>query len=555
MSAKTKKLIKPQKVITVQTSPVPAKRSIDFYLWGTALIIVCISLIRLRLINVPLERDEGEYAYMGKLVLNSLLPYKDAYNMKLPGTYFMYALIMSIFGKTTAGIHTGFLVMNAATMFVLFVAFRKLYSSSIAFFASCAYGLMALSGSVLGFAAHATHFVSFFVAMAIFFLAKFYQAQSMLFSFLTGLMFGLSFLMKQQAIFFLAFGGLAVLLPSLLKKPIPFATIARQGGVYSFGAVLPYLLVLLLFKSTGAFNKFWFWTIQYAGKYASGLSFTQGQHTFRASFDPMWKEFGFLWLLFFAGLGLVFLTRFSLKQKLIATGFAFFAFLTVCPGFYFRQHYFVSFLPAIGLLAAIGVSSIASFLAPVIKVKNLSFLLPVLFVLCFIAVLAKGSDYYFQSAPEEISKRYYGSNPFVESVEVADFIEQNSIPLDKVAVLGSEPQIYFYSDRLAATGYLYTYPLVENHSYNKQMQEEMIAEVEKVKPKFIVYCNVEFSWLYHAGAPRLIYEWAEQYLKQHYDVVGVADEISSEQTIYKWNEEAKTYIPAGSDFLKVYKRK
>src|SRR4029079_18701238 len=142
-----------------------------------------------------------------------------AYNMKLPGTYFMYALIMGVFGKTIAGIHTGFLLMNAATMLIFFFAFRKLYNSSIAFFASSVYGLMALSGSVLGFAAHATHFVSLFVALALFFLSKFSSKPTILFAFLTGLMFGLSFLMKQQAVFFLVFGGLALLLPFVLRKP------------------------------------------------------------------------------------------------------------------------------------------------------------------------------------------------------------------------------------------------------------------------------------------------------------------------------------------------
>jgi hypothetical protein len=170
-------------------------------------------------------------------------------------------------------------------------------------------------------------------------------------------------------------------------------------------------------------------------------------------------------------------------------------------------------------------------------------------------VLLKNKEYYLQAAPDEIPPMFYSTNPFVQSVEIGDFIKQNTSSSDKIAVIGSEPEIYFYADRFSATGYLYTFGLVENHSYNKLMQQEMIAEIEKAKPKFIVYSNIQFSWLYHPGAPRHIYEWADEYTSRYYEVAGVVDEISPDQTIYKWNEEARNYTPASTDFLKVYKRK
>ena len=66
--------------------------------------------IRIRLLGIPLERDEGEYAYSGQLMLQGIPPYKLAYNMKFPGTYAAYAAIMAIFGQTIAGIHFGLLL-------------------------------------------------------------------------------------------------------------------------------------------------------------------------------------------------------------------------------------------------------------------------------------------------------------------------------------------------------------------------------------------------------------------------------------------------------------
>ena len=70
--------------------------------WCTLAIIVfgVILAIRIGLLGIPLERDEGEYAYAGQLMLQGIPPYKLAYSMKFPGTYAAYALIMSIFGQT-----------------------------------------------------------------------------------------------------------------------------------------------------------------------------------------------------------------------------------------------------------------------------------------------------------------------------------------------------------------------------------------------------------------------------------------------------------------------
>jgi hypothetical protein len=38
-----------------------------------------------------LERDEGEYAYAGQLMLQGIPPYQLAYTMKLPGPFAAYA--------------------------------------------------------------------------------------------------------------------------------------------------------------------------------------------------------------------------------------------------------------------------------------------------------------------------------------------------------------------------------------------------------------------------------------------------------------------------------
>src|ERR1700722_5782267 len=88
--------------------------------WMTVLTLAIVFAARLRLLNYPLERDEGEYAYAGQLMLQGIPPYELAYNMKFPGTYAAYALIMALFGQTIAGIHFGLACMTTLTAIMLY---------------------------------------------------------------------------------------------------------------------------------------------------------------------------------------------------------------------------------------------------------------------------------------------------------------------------------------------------------------------------------------------------------------------------------------------------
>lgn len=74
---------------------------------------------------MPYEQDEGEYAYMGQLIPQGIPPYAEAYNMKMPGIYAAYVLLLAVLGQTHTGIHFGLLVMNTASIVLLFFLGRN----------------------------------------------------------------------------------------------------------------------------------------------------------------------------------------------------------------------------------------------------------------------------------------------------------------------------------------------------------------------------------------------------------------------------------------------
>ena len=56
---------------------------------------------------------------MGQLILQGIPPYGEAYNMKFPGTYLMYAFIMAIFGQTVQGIHIGLMIAPLSDLVIM----------------------------------------------------------------------------------------------------------------------------------------------------------------------------------------------------------------------------------------------------------------------------------------------------------------------------------------------------------------------------------------------------------------------------------------------------
>src|SRR2546429_1019296 len=109
------------------------------------LVLLLFAGIRWRLREMPLERDEGEYAYAGQLILQGIPPYELAYNMKLPGTYLAYAAILRVFGETPAGIHIGLLFANGCATLLMFFLGRRLYGDLACAVAAASYALLSTS--------------------------------------------------------------------------------------------------------------------------------------------------------------------------------------------------------------------------------------------------------------------------------------------------------------------------------------------------------------------------------------------------------------------------
>ena len=499
-----------------------------------AVAIGLILLIRICLLAIPLERDEGEYAYAGQLMLQGVPPYQLAYNMKFPGVYAAYALIIWIFGQSTIGVHVGLLIVNIASIVIVFLIARRLISSTAGIAAAASYSILSASSSVLGLAAHATHFVMLPVLAGTLVLLKPVLQKKMVF--VSGTLFGIGFLMKQPAIFFMCFGAIYLLFRDWRSK-LGLNQVLLRNALFIAASALPLAAASFWLWQAGVLAQFWFWTVLYAQEYARLYPISQVIQIF---FREIGSVIGFGWPLWaLAAMGLI-ATLFDKTIRHAAffiLTFLVFSGLALCSGFYFRPHYFIFVLPAICFLVGAIVASASNFCSQLARPLRL---LPfAIFGAATSFALFAEREIFLLQRSSDAARTIYGANPFSEAVRVAEYLREHTNPTDTIAVLGSEPEIYFYAHRHSATGYIYTYCLMEPQRFARRMQREMIREVEAARPKYLVLVAVEESWLRWPNSEVEILEWIDRYTAANFRLDGLVNIVSPARTDY--------YLPLSID--------
>jgi hypothetical protein len=492
---------------------------------------------------------------MGQLMLKGIPLYLDAYTMKLPGVSTVYALFMMFLGQTIAGIHLGLLIVNGICIFLTYLLACRLIGREAAIIAAASYAVLSLSYSVLGVFAHATHFVVVFSLLGFVLLFRYIDRGHKVTLFLSALCFGSAFIMKQHAALLASFAFLYLAWRSWRNFNSSKYRLMVGCAIFLSGMIVPYSLIILYVFIAGALNEFWFWTVQYAREYVSEITLAQGWDYFCHNFEAMAVSQLPFWLM--AGVGGFFLCtkRTSDADKVFIFGFFLFSLLAVCPGWYFRPHYFVMLLPAVALMAG-AVAHPSGYLFSSIKSVTIQHLiLTILLIIAAVYACYREKDYYFFHTPRQVSRAIYALSPFPEALLVARYIKDHTSLNDRIAILGSEPEIFFYADRLSATKHIYMYGLMENQRYATEMQQEIIRDIQMTKPKYLVIVNVVSSWVSSTVNSGTLVDWAERYAAEYYDVVGVIDIFDYDTTDYHWDEGAKGYKPIADDFLTVLKRK
>jgi 4-amino-4-deoxy-L-arabinose transferase-like glycosyltransferase len=473
------------------------------------IVAIFVIYVRIRFADMAMERDEGEYAYAGSQILRGPFPFKDFYNMKLPGVYYCYALIMGLFGKTVLAIRLGVLFLNLMTAYFIIKLGQRWINEQAGWLAGAFYLFLSVSFSVQGIIANCEHFVLFFIVLTLWLFSKEW-------CFMAGFCAALAIFMKQQAailLFFALIYAFYILISKRKETPVLW-----QLTLSSLGFILPFAVFMTAVWRKGVFDSFQFFVIDYAQAYV-GIN---KPHTDFGSLYAIMQESEALWwagkisliLALFWGIFNKYLTFKTSLNPLFLVLFLAFSYAAVLPGWYYRPHYHQYIFPAAALLMAYGWSCFASFSENYIFKAVYASLL----VISLGLAIHTKKDFYFQYSHTDVLNTLYPVERFQELRDLGTVLNKNSLKTDTIGMMGHEPELFFYADRVSASGYLYSYPFIEHQPYNLKMATQYANDIKTTKPKWFIDCFYWFTWEWFDSRPPL--EDTYNFIKKNYYLRG-----------------------------------
>jgi len=526
--------------------------------WLPYVILILLSLliyiIRSKFIDLPLERDEGDYTYIGRLLLEGKVPYKDFYEQKPPGLFYSYACIEALFGRTVAGIKMGFILINILTCWLMYYLGSEIMGRFAGIATAVAFAFISTNPHIMGMAMQSEHIMALYVAAGAWMLARGLFRKNSINFLLSGVFFMLSATIKQNGIAFIGFGGFMITLTLLVRKWNIQGITWKALLFYILGVILPFLCILIVAKAGGWWDEMIFWIYTYPKEsYVSKLTFERGIGLFEGTLKRFNLYHYVFTVLCVLGLIATWLQKFQPVWKIWITLFFVTGWVAIAPGWRFYGHYWIYWVPAVSLCVGVFFYFLRNM--PWGPLKNKGLILSTIF-LCIIIIVhfSNNSNYYLTPELKKLSREVYGTNPFIEAQGVSEYISQHAKPGDKLVVFGSEPEIFTYTGLECPTRHFYTSFVLGGNKRDTEWQNEMRKEISEAKPRWIVYVKHPISWFVQPNTDQSIIQWAWDYAHDNYLLKGMADQLSGEAVHYAFDGEAGSYIPQGQYGMYIFER-
>jgi 4-amino-4-deoxy-L-arabinose transferase-like glycosyltransferase len=225
-------------------------------------------LLRYPVASVPLERDEGEYAYMAQRWVQGEVPYKDTFNQKPPAIFAIYVLFLTCVGNSPAAIHWGMQIYTLGTLALVYWLGKKLFSDTAGLVAASFSAFMTSAPCVLGQSANTEMAMLLPLTAGLAATLRAVEGASARWSFLAGVCAVAALLCKQVAL-------LPVALYPYLMATEAGAGRLRMLGALVLGGVTFLALVLGYFVWNDAWCDFYDCVIGHNLSYAGGVPLAQ----------------------------------------------------------------------------------------------------------------------------------------------------------------------------------------------------------------------------------------------------------------------------------------
>jgi hypothetical protein len=464
--------------------------------------------IRAPLMDLPLERDEGGYAYIAWRMTLGEMPYLDWFDQKPPGVHAVYRLAVSFADNVVVAIRALAAVFSAVSSIALFYLVRALLGTGAGLMSALLLAFLLADPMIQGSIANTELFMlpGIIIATLLVLRAMDSAKTPIVTSLAAGIAIGIAIAFKQVAVlnvpFFLLAFGLRVRGPDRWRRLIVFTTWMGLGVALVWGPILAWL------QLRGALGAAIDATFLHNLSYAGALPLSRRFELLIAYGTPMLPSQGVAWAL--AVVGLVGLAcRRDRFAALFLGGWAIANAAGVSVSGHYFPHYFQQLLPVIAALAgAVVWGGWGNVEPPRWRVAAIGCLA--------LAPLVLTAFIFSTLSPEAAIKRIYPHNSFDTMPLIASEIESITETDDTVFLFGTEPEVLFYAQRASATRYIYLFPLFGPFPDARERQQGVIAEVASARPLVMVWLpNMMF---FKEGAPQLLTNWFRRYSARGYRI-------------------------------------
>jgi 4-amino-4-deoxy-L-arabinose transferase-like glycosyltransferase len=473
--------------------PPPRRKSIFFAFIGVC-VFAC--LLRWPIAPVPLERDEGEYAYIAQRWWLGEVPYRDSFDQKPPGVFVAYAVIERAIGTSPAAIHWGTQFYTLGTLALILVVGRQLFGPTEGLLAALFAAFMTADLCVLGQSANTEVFMILPLTAAFFATLRAFESWSTGWALVAGVCGSLALLCKQVALPNVALSGALLLATGAARWRLVLA--------FAVGGLLGLTPTIAYFAAERALPQFWDCVVAHNLTYAQRVAWSEYPCWFWLSFRGVLGQWWPILLLGTLGSSVAGLTEAGYRNpRGIVVIWLLASAVGISIGGYFRGHYYVQAIPPLAILAGRGAMLVAQ---RQLRPKRFAFGLTIAAIAWGIVV---APWYYLYGTPEHKIGWIYAGCPFAESVPVAAYLREHSRPEETTFVFGSEPQILYYAQRPSASRYIFSYPLMTPFPDTRERQRDVIRELTERPPRFLVFVHLEGSFLGDDGTPTDLREFID----------------------------------------------
>ena len=494
--------------VKVSSSRGPSTRQMVLMVVG---LILLTAALRMPLLNIPFERDEGEYAYIAWRLEHNELPYRDWIDQKPPAIFWIYRLALSLPIDAIRAVHFVGLLVAAASSCAIFFLGLRFTSRFWAWIAGALFAVIAADPLVQGTAANTELFMllPLILSQIAWLKAATNSRRNVLFMILAGALTGSAIVFKQvAAVNWFLLVGLYPIFTTAEKRwrgTLVFAAWSAAGAVAVLGVVALYFW----FRDGLAdlvYNVFTH-NLEYIGVIRGSVRLKLCQN----AFGLLARTQTILWICAAAGLAALAM-RGKAKWSLFLAAWLITSMVGVSASGYFFPHYFQQLLPPLALAAVAGAEQLdgirlwqtfPSWIRRAAVGSVLAFL-PATVLFPFLV----------KYTPAEAVRKIYPGNFFAEMPALGERIASASSPEERVFIFGAEPELLFYARRVSATRYIFLFPLYGPYRDAREKQMAASEEILRNQPSVAFY--LPNNLFLKPDSDQYFSRWSLSYLQENF---------------------------------------